>query len=201
MRRIPLWLKIAWTVWVLVWAPIYQDAWGWSTFLWFCDIGNVMIAAALWLESPLIFAWQASSVLLVQVLWVLDLAGRLVIGKHLIGGTEYMFSVDYPLHVRLLSLFHVAAPPVLLWAIWKLGYDRRGWIAQAATSTVVLPLSFLLTPPALDINWVYGPWGTNQTWMPPVAYLLLTMLAYPIVMYLPTHLALSLVFKKKPDAK
>ncbi len=58
--RVPLWLKIAWSVWVLVWAPVYWRQYGAQNFLYFCDLGNILIALGLWLESPLIFSWQAT---------------------------------------------------------------------------------------------------------------------------------------------
>jgi hypothetical protein len=34
---------------------------------------------------------------------------------------KYMFDPNVPLFIRLLSLFHAATPPLLLWAIWRLG--------------------------------------------------------------------------------
>jgi hypothetical protein len=120
--RVPLWLKIAWTVWLIAWAPIYWSHYGLQNFLFFCDIGNILIGIGLWLESPLIFSWQACGLLVFQTLYTIDLAGALIGGHHVIGGTEYMFNPDLPLFMRLLSLFHVVTPPLLVWAIWRHGY-------------------------------------------------------------------------------
>jgi hypothetical protein len=128
--RVPLWLKIGWTIWLIVWAPIYWRQYGLQNFLFFCDIGNVLIGIGLWLESPLIFSWVACGLLFFQTLYTIDLVGALLSGRHIIGGTEYMFDPHLSLLVRLLSLFHVVTPPLLLWAIWRLGYDRRGWKFQ-----------------------------------------------------------------------
>jgi hypothetical protein len=100
--RIPLSLKVAWTVWVLVWAPVYWRQYGAQNFLFFCDLGNLLIAIALWSESALIFSWQAVSLLLFQTLYTVDLAGAAVTGRHVIGGTEYMFDRAIPLYIRLL---------------------------------------------------------------------------------------------------
>src|SRR5262245_5068325 len=112
--RIPAWLKIGWTVWVAVWIPLYWMQYGPSTFLWFCDIANLLILVALWRESSLIFSWQAVSVLLVQIAYSIDVVGRAITGRHLIGGTEWLFKGDLPLRIRLASLFmHLAAPPIL----------------------------------------------------------------------------------------
>src|SRR5215468_12661683 len=105
--RIPFWLKIAWTAWILVWAPVYWKQYGAQNFLFFCDLGNILITFALWLESSLIFSWQAVSLLVVQVLYSLDLIGAFLFSKHLFGGTEYMFDPAFPLVVRLFGLYHL----------------------------------------------------------------------------------------------
>jgi hypothetical protein len=188
--RIPLWIKIAWTLWVLVWAPIYWRQYGAQNFLFFCDIGNFIIALALWLESPLIFSWQAVSLLVFQTLFTLDLLGALATGRHWIGGTEFIFDPALPLAVRLLSLFHVVTPVLLLWAIHRAGYDRRGWKYQVLTVWIVLPINYFWHP-QFDVNWARGPFSHEQNLIPGLSYLLLYMLAVPAVVYYPTHLFLS----------
>ena len=85
--RIPLWLKIGWTLWLGVWMPYYWIQYGPQNFLYFCDIATLLIGLALGLESPLLFSCQATSVLLFQTLYTIDLVGRLTAGMHFIGGT------------------------------------------------------------------------------------------------------------------
>jgi hypothetical protein len=184
--RIPLWLKLGWTVWVLVWAPIYWRAYGLQNFLYFCDLGVMLIAVGLWMESALIFSWQAVSLLLFQTLYVIDLAGALVSGRHWIGGTEYMFDPHISLLVRLLSLFHVVTPPLLLWAIWRLGYARRGWIYQTITAWMVVPINYFWRP-QYDVNWARGLFFREQHAIPGPFYLLIYLIVVPVVVYLPTH--------------
>ncbi len=188
--RIPLWMKIAWTLWVLVWAPIYARQYGLQNFLFFCDIGNILIGVGLWLESPLIFSWQAASLLLFQTLFTLDLIGTLVTGRHFIGGTEYMFDPHLRLAIRVLSLFHVLTPPLLLWAIYRLGYDRRGWMLQTLTAWIVLPINYWWRPQC-DVNWARGPFFREQHAIPGMLYLLLYLIIVPAGVYFPTHLFLS----------
>src|SRR6266705_2874599 len=81
--RIPLWLKIAWTAWMLVWAPVYWKQYGAQNFLYFCDLGNVLIGIGLWLENPLIFSWVASGLLLFQTIFFVDIAGALLTERHI----------------------------------------------------------------------------------------------------------------------
>jgi hypothetical protein len=186
LMRIPLWLKVVWTVCVIVWAPLYWRQYGLQNFLFFCDLGNFFIAAALWLESPLLFSWQASGLPLFQSLFTIDLASALVSGRHLIGGTEFMFDAQVPLGIRLLSLFHVVAPPLLLWAIWRLGYDRRGWKYQTLTAWIVVPINYFWRP-QYDVNWARGPFFHEQHVIPGLLYLLGYLIVVPALVYFPTH--------------
>jgi hypothetical protein len=188
--RIPLWLKLGWTMWVMVWIPVYWHQYGPANFLFLCDLGNLFIALALWLESRLIFSWQAVSLLLLQMIYTIDLAGAVLTGRHLIGGTEYMFDPHIPLFVRLLSLFHVVTPPLLLWAIWRLGYDPRGWLCQTLTTWIVVPINYFWRP-ELDVNWARGLFFREQHVVPGLVYLAGYLIVAPLVVYLPTHLLLS----------
>lgn len=187
---LPLWLKLGYTAWFLVWIPVYWVENGPANFLWLCDVANIVVVAALWLESPLLFSSQTVSVLLIQLLWMVDVGTRVLAGFHPIGGTEYMFETWRPLAGRLLSLFHVFMPLLLLFAIWRLGYDRRGWRLQTLICWLVLPVSFVVGEPSRNLNWLWAPFGIEQRWLPPLAFLGVAMLAYPLLIYLPTHGAL-----------
>lgn len=188
--RLPLWLKIAWTLWVVAWIPFYAKQYGPQTFLYFCDLGNFFITAGLWLESPLIFSWQACGLLLFQTLYTIDLLGTVLSGRHFIGGTEYMFDASVPLFIRLLSLFHVVMPPLLLWAVWRLGYDPRGWKYQTLTTWIVVPINYFWRPDR-DVNWARGPFLREQHVLPGLVYLAAYLIVVPLVVYWPTHLALK----------
>ena len=188
--RLPLWLKIGWTIWLIVWAPLYWRQYGAQNFLFFCDLGNVLIGVGLWLESPLIFSWAACGLLIFQSLYVIDLAGAVLTPRHLIGGTEYMFDPHLSLAIRLLSLFHIATPPLLLWMIWRLGYDPRGWKLQTLMTWVVIPVNFFWRPEA-DVNWARGLFFHEQQMVPAWMYLLTYLVAVPMLVYFPTHLCLD----------
>ena len=187
--RVPLWLKIGWSVWVVVWAPVYWHQYGAQNFLYFCDLGNIFIAAGLWLESPLIFSWQACGLLLFQALYTVDLVGALVTGTHVIGGTEYMFDPGLPVLVRLLSLFHVVTPPLLVWAIWRLGYDARGWKVATLMTWIVVPINYFWRP-QFDLNWARGMFFREQHVVPGAGYLAAYLVIVPLLVYWPTHLVL-----------
>lgn len=188
--RLPPWLKIGWTLWLILWVPLYWWQYGPQNFLYFCDIANVLIGIGLWLESPLIFSWAACGVLLFQTLYTVDLAGAVLSGHHLIGGTEYMFDPHLSLAIRLLSLFHVVTPPLLLWAIWRLGYDRRGWKLQMLMTWIVVPINYFWRPEQ-DVNWARGPFFREQHLVPGTVYLIGYLIVISLFVYFPTHLFLA----------
>jgi hypothetical protein len=193
--RLPLWLKVGWTVWLLLWIPVYWRQYGAQNFLYFCDLGNLLIAVGLWAESPLIFSWQACGLLIFQTLYTIDLLLATLIGTHVLGATEFMFDARVRLFVRLLSLFHVVTPPLLLWAIWRLGYDPRGWKVQTLTTWVVVPINYLWRP-QYDVNWARGPFFREQHVVPGLLYLAAYLIIVPLAVYWPTHLLLWRWFKK-----
>ena len=135
---------------------------------------------------------MALAVTLLELVWNADFFIRLISGASVTGLSGYMFDTKIPLPIRVLSLFHIALPVLLLWTLYRLGYDSRAFIAQTLLAWVVLPLSYLLTKPSENVNRVFGFWEKPQTWMPAPLFVALLMVLLPIVIYLPTHL----VFKK-----
>jgi hypothetical protein len=189
--RLPGWLKVIYTLWVIIWVPVYWKFYGPHNFVWFSDISNFIVLAALWTESAVLFSSQALSVLLINAGWALELAGRLILGLLYPSGTEYMFDASVPLWVRLFSLFHLFVPLIILWGLFRLGYDRRGLALQILIAWIVLPVSFFFTDPQKNINWVWGPFGIKPDLLSPEGYLLACMVLYPVLIYLPTHLILQ----------
>ena len=88
-------------------------------------------------------------------------------------------------------MFHVFIPVLLLWGVWRVGYDRRAFGLQVFFSWCLLMACFFFSPPKMDINWVFGPYDKPQTSVSPGLYLVFLMLTLPLILYLPMHLALS----------
>src|SRR5690606_4514633 len=98
------------------------------------------------------------------------------------------------------SLFHLWIPALLLYLIWRLGYDRRAFWAWTLLAWGVLLISYFLLPPpspepgtaARNNNYVYGFSDMYpQTIMPAWAWLMMLMAGFPLMVFLPAHLALS----------
>src|SRR5262245_47170423 len=143
----------------------------------------------------------AVGIVLPQLFWVLDFAAGFF-GVSPFGLAEYMFRETIPLGARLLSLFHGWLPFLLLWLVFRLGYDRRSFPAWTALAWALLLASYFLLPgpPAplgdpnlpVNVNYVYGLSEAGpQTWLPPLAWLGAMMVLLPLAAWWPTHVFLA----------
>src|ERR687891_741507 len=187
VEQIPLWLKVSFTSFVCLLVPVYWAQYGPGNFLWFSDIALLLTVPALWLESALLASMSSLAVVVLEAVWIVDFFVRLIAGVSVTGLSKYMFDPKIALPIRALSLFHIALPLILLWMVHRLGYDSRALAAQTLLSWLVLPISYLLTEPSENVNWVYGFRSQPQRWMPAQLYLALLMVLFPCVLYLPTH--------------
>jgi hypothetical protein len=189
-HRIPLVVKLGHVGFVVVLVPVYWRAYGPSNFLWLSDLALFGTTASLVTEDPLPASMAAVSVLPLELAWNIDFLAR----GRLLGLAGYMFDEEKPLGLRALSIFHVTLPPTLLWMLHRLGYDRRAFRRQLMLTSILLPLTYAVTRPAANINWVFGPGAKPQRRLPPPIYLLLEMAAIAGLAMLPTHAALKRLF-------
>lgn len=186
--------------------PYYLMAYGPTNFLYFCDVALLFVLAAVWFEWPTLASMPALGILVPQVLWCIDFVGT-AMGRPILGMTEYMFNPSISLFTRSLSLFHIWLPIFVVWLVWRLGYDRRAlWRWTVLAWAIQLVCYFWMPqPPApadnpnlpVNINYVYGLSNqAPQSWMPPVAYLAVVMLAMPALFYWPTHWLMSKYFPR-----
>ena len=190
------WIKVPYSLLVVVLVPLYWIEYGPQNFLWGSDVALFITLLALWLESRLLASMMAVAVLVPECFWIIDFACRLVAGPEALPGlgTQYMFNTDIPVFIRGLSLFHIVLPVLLVWLVYRLGYHQRALVWQTLLAWLVLSLSYIFTDPSRNINWVYGFGREPQTWMPPTLYLVLLMILIPLVVYLPMHLLLGTLF-------
>ncbi len=192
-RGIPPWVRWASILWLIVWFPVYLRAWGAMNFLHLCDIAVILTCAGLFLGNSLLLSSQAVSSLVIDLIWSLDVAWRLFLGRHLVGGTEYLFDAHVALGVRLLSLFHIALPVILLWALFRTGYDHRGFALQSAIALGAIVAS-RWAGAAGNINYAFRDPFFHRAWGSAPVHVAITFAALAALVYWPTHLALEKLF-------
>jgi len=203
-RGFPLWSKLLLTGFsaVLVW--FYWKSYGPTNFLYFCDVALLVSVIAVWTERSIWASMPAVGILIPQAVWCVDFMFG-VVGGRLTGMTDYMFDQNLTLFTRGLSFFHFWLPFLLLWMVWTLGYDRRALLGWTVIALVLLLVCWLWMPGPpvpednknlpVNINYVFGPSDKEaQTWMDPRAWFALLFFGLPLLVYLPTHLALRWLF-------
>jgi hypothetical protein len=158
-----------------------------------CDVAVLLTCIGLWSGNSLLLSAQAVSSILADVMWCLDAGWRLMLGRYLVGGTDYMWDSRYPLFVRLLSLFHVFLPAILLYSLRCVGYDWRGWKLQSAVLAVLLIASRFFDP-ALNLNYAFSDPILRRGWGAAPVHLAMMFVAIVAIFYWPTHLFLAWFF-------
>jgi hypothetical protein len=196
--RLPLWLKLAYSAFMAVLIPVYWHYYGPTNFLYFCDIALFLTLAGIWLESPLLVSMCTVGILAPQVLWVADFLSNLF-GMPLLGMTDYMFKAQNSRFLRGLSLFHGWLPFLLVYLVWKLGYDRRALLAWTGLAWGLILICFFFMPPPqpdpglmpVNINYVWGPSdNVAQTWVAPWFWVMGLLIGLPILLFAPVHFLL-----------
>ena len=203
-------IKLGFTAFMAVLVPFYWSSYGPTNFLYFCDVALFLTLASVWTEKPIYASLAAVGITIPQLLWQVDFLGSIV-GLPVTGMTGYMFDEGIPLFARFLSFFHFWLPILLLYLVYRLGYDKRAFVFWTLTAWGLMLISYFLLPAAkadttfpnqpYNVNYVFGLGTEAQTWMPPLAWLGLLMVALPVLFYLPAHLALKRLWGTERTAK
>lgn len=176
--------------WMLVYLPSYAVAYGWTNFLAICNLGVILTCLGLWIRSPVLLSSQAIASPIVGLVWALDVGWKIVTGDFLFGGTAYMWDPQYPLFTRLLSCYHFLWPPLVIWAVLRLGYDRRGLAFQTALLAGLATVGRFLDP-ALNFNWAYSDPVFQRQFGPAFLHIATVVGVAFVVLYVPMHLVLQ----------
>jgi hypothetical protein len=197
--QFPPWLRYAAIAWLCLWLVVYERTWGVLNFLHLSDVSMILFCVGVAANSTLLISSQAVASLLVNAMWTLDTCWRLFLKHHLMGGTEYLFDTRYSLAVRLISLFHILIPLLLLWALYRSGYDRRGWRLQCAISLPAF-IASRFAPAAENINFAFADPFFRRSWGPAPVHITVVFLFMVWVVYLPTHLVLKHLFPSPTES-
>ncbi len=177
-------------MWMVVYVPAYALAYPATNFLFLCNLGVTLTALAIFVGNRLVVSSQAVAAPIIGLVWALDAGTRVTTGSFLFGGTAYMWDPQYPLFTRLLSLYHLGWPVLVVWCLVQTGYDRRGWALQSGIAGSGIVLARLATDPAENVNFAFRDPFWGQQLGPPVLHLVIVVGAMSVVAYGMTHVIL-----------
>lgn len=189
--------RLAAATWLVSFVTVYSWAYGPANFLQLCDVAVILTCLGIMQGSALVVSSQAVSSFVIDTVWSLDVLWRLLTGHHLVGGTGYMWDTRWPLWLRLMSLFHVVWPPLLVAALRRMGYDARALALQSAVAAVFLVASRLVLP-AENINFAHRDPFWHRSWGPAPVHLAVTFGVLVGVIYWPTHAVLRRLWGRNP---
>jgi hypothetical protein len=208
--KLPLGLKVflaAFSLTLIVYNSLYQGA---HSLLYFCNVALFVATYGICVERALPVSMAAVGVVLIQLLWSVDLLLSIADLSPL-RMTAFMLSDTLPPLKKGLALFHAWLPFVLLFALSRLGYDKRAlaWWTVLTCGLLLVSYLFLPRPPApaddpslsVNVNFVFGlRMSGPQQRMPELAWLGGMMIALPLLAFLPTHLAFKRWLGGEPRA-
>ena len=180
-------LKILLTGYVAILVPVYWKNYGPQNFLWLSDIGLFLTLLALWFKSPLLISMASIGIFPVEIIWIIDFFVRLSIKRRLLGITDYMFESDKKPFLKSLSLFHVFVPVLMIGLLYKWGYDSDAFFCQVVLTWIVFILTYFLTDPKDNINWIYLPNVQHWKNITSLIWLVFLLFGFPIFIICPFH--------------
>lgn len=196
--RIPLGVKVGFSAFMAVLVPTYLYWYGPTNFLYFCDVSLLLTLFGIWTESALLISMCAIGILVPQIIWVIDFLAH-VAGFSLTGMTDYMFIADHSFFLRFLSGFHGWLPFLLVFLVWKVGYEQRSLLAWTILAWALLLVCYFVMPgpqpnaglTPVNINYVFGTSdATPQNFVLPLVWLAGLMIGLPLLAFIPTHFVL-----------
>src|SRR5260370_27779167 len=97
-----------------------------------------------------------------------------------------MWDARFPLWVRLLSLFHVVLPVLLLAALRRAGYDHRALRLQSWIAAALLVASRFLGPPQ-NLNYTFADPFFPRAFVPAPVHLALIFAPLARILSRPPH--------------
>ncbi len=143
-------------VWILI-AAAWTRRSGFRQLVWLCDLATLGTAVGLLCRSKLILSAQLVGTLICHLGWQADFLSYYMLGRLPLGATAYMFSNDLGTYEKALSfLQHTFVIPACIYALFRLGVSRLGWVFQTIQTTLAFLLTYLFTRPEENINWIFG---------------------------------------------
>jgi hypothetical protein len=168
--------------------PAYAYAYGGWHFLQLCNLSLLLSCLGALMRNRLLLSAQALGAPVIGLLWIADLAHLAATGRYWHAGTAYLWDERIPEIARMLSVYHLVLPMVLIFALRRFGYDRRALLLQTAISCAAFAVSWWWLRDVENLNYVNAwPGGRVLFADTPGAHAFVTWSLLCAVVYVPTH--------------
>jgi hypothetical protein len=133
-------------------ADIFVNLGDWTELLWFCTGITALLAYGLFRREPRVLTMVMVLAVPAQLPWVFDFL------LDLFGygwGRTAMLRECGPFIYWGSILIHSAAVPVSTWAVHRTGFDKRALWWALAYGTILLLVTFVITPPYKNVNCIF----------------------------------------------
>ena len=184
-------------LWLVIYIPVYADSYGFWHFLQLCNLGVLIACIGFLTRNALLVSSQAVAMLPITAFWLADFFGKLITGHYVHGGTAYMWDSAIPPITRILSLYHIVLPVILLCWLLRNGYEKRAWKTQGIIALLVLVAGLFIAPQSENLNYVHH-WPSGRVLFgQPVLHAIVSFSILVVFVYWPTHRLLLWAFPKK----
>lgn len=188
--------KILFTLFVLILVPVYWQVYGLQNFLWLSDVGLFLTTLSIWFNSSLLMSMAIIGIFPFEVMWNLEFFSKILTGYSLTGIANYMLNPEYPIILKILSLFHIFLPFIWLWYLIKIGYNKSGFKFASILVGIILVLTYFFSTPERDINRIFL--AKVYHWpIPEWLWLIFLIFGYPLIVFYPVHKLLGYLISKK----
>lgn len=170
--------------WALTWIPTVAHAYGAWHFLQLCNLSLLLALVGFWRGDRLLLSAQAVASLGIGVLFVADVAW-------LQRGTGYLWDAQIPLAARVLSIYHVLLPLLLLAWLRRAGYDARGFGLAVAVAALALVVAATLAPSHTNLNYVLRWPGATSDAESPLVHAAFSWATLVVLLYWPADRLLA----------
>lgn len=172
-------------------------------FWWFCVMNLLLLVIGLYLRSNLLISSVATSMFLLELLWLGDITSFILTKKLLFGVAGYLFDAR-PFEFAL-TFYHLFLLIIPIYVVFKeRKFHRLSWVFSSSFFFVVALLTLLLS--SGNVNCVrdvcdIGIFSFIYALKPAtIPYFIVTWLFNTLVIYIPTHyLFYFLVNRKKKE--
>lgn len=131
---------------------------------WSCYLGLIIIGIGVVKRNSFLIMSQIYILAIPILIWDIDFLYHFILGKPLLGITDYFFREEGLNIGKIISLQHLFVIPLSIYALGKIGIKKGkdAWKMSLIQISVIFLTVIFLTPPEQNINCVFAMCGSSD---------------------------------------